>query len=213
MKANYKFLTTIDLSSNNIYNISKIIGNDYDTVSSDLEISTCDRANAGNLLLRSGIGDVNGYVHIYSGSSTEEDAPSNIYVNPDGTIDISGENVEVEGSEEILIHSTTDNYSSKISIVPSDINISSPTSINMESETITDNSINRNISSVNIDIVSTLKNPENEEMFHISVNEDLTLTQTQNLKVNKVANFNNFTIFWDESIHSLVFAEGQAEWQ
>lgn len=200
-RANYKFLTNIDFSSNSLYNISKIIGNDYDAVSSDLEITTCDRASAGNLLLRSGIGEtVNGYVHIYSGESAETD--DGIYVRPDGVIDVINENLNLNATEEILL-STTEN--SKIDILPD--------SILNTSSTINDTSTNRNIESENFDIHSTKLGPGGETLFKVQVDDSLVLAQVQNLKVNKVANFDGFTIYWDENINSLVFAEGESEWQ
>lgn len=76
MKPNYKFLTDIDLSSNIIANVSKIVGNDYPDITPDLEITTEDAKSSksyGNLLLRAG-SDTNasgGYVHIYAGDSIE----------------------------------------------------------------------------------------------------------------------------------------------
>ena len=199
-RANYKFLTNIDFSSNSLYNISKIIGNDYDKVSSDLEITTCDRATAGNLLLRSGVGDVNGYVHIYSGE--REETEDGIYVRPDGVIDVINENLNLNATEEILL-SATEN--SKIDILPDSISSTSPT--------INDTSTNRNIESDNFDIHSTKTGPEGETLFKLQVDDTLVLAQVQNLKVNKVANFDGFTIYWDETINSLVFAEGESEWQ
>lgn len=202
-RANYKFLTDIDFSSNGLYNITKIVGNDYDTVTSDLEITTCDRSDAGNLLLRAGIGDsdtLNGYVHIYSGS--QEESTDGIYVRPDGIIDILDDYLNLKANEEILL-ATGEN--SKIDILPE--------SISNTSSTITDTSTSRIIESQDFDFHTTRVGDEGETLFKIQVNEELTLTQTQNLKVNKVANFDGFTIYWDENINSLVFAEGQAEWQ
>lgn len=76
MKPNYKFLTSIDLSSNIIANVSKIVGNDYLDITPDLEITTEDAKTSGfygNLLLRAGsvVTDDGGYVHIYAGDSIE----------------------------------------------------------------------------------------------------------------------------------------------
>lgn len=203
-RANYKFLTDIDFSSNNLYNISKIIGNDYDTLSPDLEITTCDRADAGNLLLRAGVSTeeaLNGYVHLYAGSSTEPE--NGIFVRPDDVIDILDNYLNFKAKEEVLI-ATGEN--SKINILPDNIYNTAPT--------ITDTTtVNRVIESTDFDIHTTKVGDEGETLFKIQVNDDLVLTQTHNLKVNKVANFDGFTIYWDESIHSIVFAEGQAEWQ
>ena len=200
-RANYKFLTDIDFSSNNLYNITKIIGNDYDTVTSDLEITTFDRADAGNLLLRSCVGDNNnGYFHIYSGNQTEP--TDGIYVRPDGIIDILDDYLNLKANDEILL-ATGEN--SKIDILPKSISNTSPT--------ITDTSTSRVIESQDFDFHTTRVGDEGQTLFKVQVNEELTLTQTQNLKVNKVANFDGFTIYWDEDINSLVFAEGQAEWQ
>ena len=76
MKPNYKFLTSIDLSSNIIANVSKIVGSDYLDITPDLEITTEDAKTSGfygNLLLRAGSEDAGsgGYVHIYAGDSIE----------------------------------------------------------------------------------------------------------------------------------------------
>lgn len=97
MRAHYKFLDNIDLSSNIISNVSSIIGNDYSQAGkgphnydfNDLLITTCDSSNSldqndnlssrneayrGDVLIRAGVGDAsdkNGYVHIFAGSKTE----------------------------------------------------------------------------------------------------------------------------------------------
>lgn len=97
MRAHYKFLDNIDLSSNIISNVSSIIGNDYSQAGkgphnydfNDLLITTCDSSNSldqndnlssrneayrGDVLIRAGVGDAsdkNGYVHIFAGSETE----------------------------------------------------------------------------------------------------------------------------------------------
>ena len=100
MRAHYKFLDNIDLSSNIISNVSSIIGNDYDQTGkgphnydfNDLLITTCDSSNnldqndnlsarnkayRGDVLIRAGVGDTtanSGYVHIYAGVEDEINA-------------------------------------------------------------------------------------------------------------------------------------------
>lgn len=97
MRAYYKFLDNIDLSSNIISNVSSIIGNDYNTTNTgphgegynDLLITTCDYSNSlddnanlstrnggyrGDVLIRAGVGNTaanSGYVHIYAGVEEE----------------------------------------------------------------------------------------------------------------------------------------------
>lgn len=100
MRANYKFLTDIDLSSNIIANVSKIVGNDYlytdvenlNRDFNDLIITTCDSSNnlnqddttalrntsyRGDVLIRAGVAEdvINsGYVHIFAGIKDEINA-------------------------------------------------------------------------------------------------------------------------------------------
>ena len=103
-KADYKFLTDIDLESNNIVNVSKIIGNDYENISPDLEITTEDKTEGqvGNLLLRAGDNETgSGYVHIYAGTSTEpiESAANlGIKILPDNKINIIDHNIKIQAT-------------------------------------------------------------------------------------------------------------------
>ena len=105
-KADYKFLTDIDLESNNIVNVSKIIGNDYENISPDLEITTEDKTEgqAGNLLLRAGENETeveSGYVHIYAGTSTEPsdtDANLGIKVLPDKEIQVIDNDITIRAT-------------------------------------------------------------------------------------------------------------------
>lgn len=113
MRANYKFLTDIDLSSNIIANVSKIIGNDYsyngDDPSidiNDLIITTCDSsisadddntannntAYRGDVLIRAGVAEDtsnSGYVHIFAG--VEDEINANKIVPEDATTDWADE--------------------------------------------------------------------------------------------------------------------------
>ena len=75
MKPNYKFLTDIDLSSNIIANVSKIVGNDYADITPDLEITTEDSTTSGNLLLRAG-------------------SPSEIWIKPDKSIRVEDDKLQ-----------------------------------------------------------------------------------------------------------------------
>lgn len=103
-KADYKFLTDIDLESNNIVNVSKIIGNDYENISPDLEITTEDKTEgqAGNLLLRAGENKAEpGYVHIYAGTSTEpSDTATNLGIKilPDNKIHIIDNDIKIQAT-------------------------------------------------------------------------------------------------------------------
>lgn len=103
-KADYKFLTNIDLESNNIVNVSKIIGNNYENISPDLEITTEDKTEgqAGNLLLRAGENEAeSGYVHIYAGTSTEPvDTAANLGIKilPDNKINIIDRDITIQAT-------------------------------------------------------------------------------------------------------------------
>lgn len=109
----YKILTDIDLSSNSLYNISKIIGNEYSNVNNkrvsinrsfrDLLITTCDLSNeeAGNTLIRAGISDTPGYVHIWAGVKEEPTyADSNldngILIHPDSSIYLTSQSKNIK---------------------------------------------------------------------------------------------------------------------
>lgn len=117
-KADYKFLTDIDLESNNIVNVSKIIGNDYKNISPDLEITTEDKAEgqAGNLLLRAGENEAeSGYVHIYAGTSTEPDdtaANLGIKILPDNKINIIDHDIKIQATTS----DTSENTGSSITL-------------------------------------------------------------------------------------------------
>ena len=111
-KADYKFLTDIDLESNNIVNVSKIIGNDYENISPageispDLEITTEDKTEGqvGNLLLRAGENETeveSGYVHIYAGTSIEPGDTANnlgIKVLPDKEIQVIDNDITIRAT-------------------------------------------------------------------------------------------------------------------
>lgn len=103
-KADYKFLTDIDLESNNIANVSKIIGNDYENISPDLEITTEDKTEGqvGNLLLRAGENETeSGYVHIYAGTSAEPGDTANnlgIKVLPDKEIQVIDHDIKIRAT-------------------------------------------------------------------------------------------------------------------
>ena len=99
MKPNYKFLTDIDLSSNIIANVSKIVGNDYADITPDLEITTEDSTTSGNLLLRAGSPSERqgGYVHIFAGDSNEPketDGNGGIWVKPDKSIRVEDDKLQ-----------------------------------------------------------------------------------------------------------------------
>lgn len=99
MKPNYKFLTDIDLSSNIIANVSKIVGNDYADITPDLEITTEDSTTSGNLLLRAGSPSERqgGYVHIFAGDSdepAETDGNGGIWIKPDKSIRVEDDKLQ-----------------------------------------------------------------------------------------------------------------------
>lgn len=99
MKPNYKFLTDIDLSSNIIANVSKIVGNDYADITPDLEITTEDSTTSGNLLLRAGSPSERqgGYVHIFAGDSNEPaetDGNGGIWIKPDKSIRVEDDKLQ-----------------------------------------------------------------------------------------------------------------------
>lgn len=112
MRSNYKVLTGIDLSNNDIYNVSEIIGNDYSNISSDLSIHTRDSdstshfSTIGNLLLRAGVSSSNagGYVHLFAGlteTSIPSDASSGygIKLFPDRRINVVDNTINVWSNE------------------------------------------------------------------------------------------------------------------
>ena len=134
MESNYKIINHIDLSSNDIYNLSKIVGNDYAEINNvptageegvvanigDLEITTSDSINTGNLRLRSGVVEgKDNYVHIYSGHKLEP-LRDGIYVRKDSNIDITSdkENIDITSFKAINLKTsikegsleTGDNY-------------------------------------------------------------------------------------------------------
>lgn len=106
MRADYKIVTDLDLSSNIIANVSKIVGNDYtysDPVTAgqptvdfnDLIITTCDSSISentdktaanntgyrGDVLIRAGVDNTlknSGYVHIFANSIAEPNANKSI---------------------------------------------------------------------------------------------------------------------------------------
>lgn len=206
MRANYKFITDIDLSSNNLYNISKIIGNDYDvaSVSKDLEITTQDKASPGNLLLRAGQGDTTqtgGYVHLYAGYLDEPDNYG-IFVRPNNLIDIIDDNINLlsndttDGEINFTTKKNANDRDSVISIKPDTIDITS-TYQNLSSlDTVitTDN---------NIDIIS--KNTGN-----IDVTQELVIQVGDPEKVSQIFNNENQSISFDSTIFSVVARDENA---
>ena len=96
LESQTKVLQSLDLYTNNLLNVSKIVGNkNYPDASrsKDLEISTRDftenNQSSGNLLLRAGkatgSGASSGYVRVFAGADTESNLPSNLVLNPNGT--------------------------------------------------------------------------------------------------------------------------------
>ena len=94
LESQTKVLQSLDLYTNNLLNVSKIVGNkNYPdaTRSKDLEISTRDLSDisTGNLLLRAGKatgnGAVSGYVRVFAGADSESGIPSDLKLNSDGT--------------------------------------------------------------------------------------------------------------------------------
>ena len=78
----YKIFTDIDLARNDLFNVSRIIGNQYSSLGRDLEITTWDSKGntnivAGDLVLHAGIATNNpgdsGRVFIFAGSESSTD--------------------------------------------------------------------------------------------------------------------------------------------
>jgi hypothetical protein len=56
LASNYKLLSNLDLARNDLFNVSKIAGNQYDKLGKDLEITTWDAdTTAGDLVLHAGV--------------------------------------------------------------------------------------------------------------------------------------------------------------
>lgn len=200
-KADYKFLTDIDLESNNIVNVSKIIGNDYENISPDLEITTEDKTEGqvGNLLLRAGENEIeSGYVHIYAGTSTEpSDTDTNlgIKVLPDKEIQVIDNDITIrattttvdEGSSitlsnnEITYHSDEHTFEDALfNVVSTSTDISGSDLINIHSANTID------ISSPDTDILGTnnltLGNAENSNYIEFAkANNNITINAIDTL--------------------------------
>ena len=89
----YKIFTDIDLAKNDIFNVSKIIGDNLNdtSINKNLEISTADRDSSnvdefGNLILRAGAKDtssnIGGDVRIYAGIAEGEGDKKGAFVLP-----------------------------------------------------------------------------------------------------------------------------------
>lgn len=124
LESKNKILQSLDFYTNNLLNVSKIVGNKKFTSATplNLEISTRDieDTNAGNLLLRAGTSTspgTNGYVHIFAGSATEPEATitpasGNIAATNAKGIVVSDDNkVYIGTSESIVLQTTTPNNS------------------------------------------------------------------------------------------------------
>lgn len=87
----YRVLSNIDLSRNTIFNVSKVVGNQYENLDKNLEITPWDNNSssnaAGNLILRSGVNSgsgEDGEVYIFSGVASND--TRGITLNPDSSI-------------------------------------------------------------------------------------------------------------------------------
>lgn len=117
----YKIFTDIDLARNDLFNVSRIIGNQYSSLGKDLEITTWDSkgntdVKAGDLVLHAGVATTNpgdsGRIFIFAGSESStdngifnedavltkytttdsKDLYKGIQVNPDSSVSIYSDN-------------------------------------------------------------------------------------------------------------------------
>lgn len=133
INSNNKVVQSLDLYTNDLLNVSKIIGNKpYSNRSRNLEISTRDvsdtgntAVNAGNLLLRAGVHlpegtqglGTSGYVHIFAGN-VDEPAAASIpastgvsEVTAKGIVVTDKNKVSIGTSDSITLQTTTSNNS------------------------------------------------------------------------------------------------------
>ena len=122
--------------------------------------------------------------------------------------------LKVEESSNTLISSINNIIASQINIRTGDENTyTEKLTINETTSTIT----NRNINiSANEDF--TITAPVNFKLTasHVNIKSSNNTADsgiiTQNLKVNAVANFGGFAIYWDDDTNSLIFTEGELNW-
>lgn len=129
-------------------------------------------------------------------------------------VEISENGAEVTSSGSIILSSD--------SFIQLDINedvkiIAEPDTTTLSNDTINIIAPNTNIEA-DTSFKVTTKSIRDEKAFEISVPttptaSDPVLLTTHNLKVNRVANFDNFAIYWDDDTNSIVFTEGNVAWQ
>ena len=136
MGSNYKILNSLDLSRNDLLNVSRIKGYEKSNLGRDLEITTADTTSSGNTILRAGVGSSSsGRVHILEGSNTtwtngvvndlvntRGGLSRGVIINPDSSISLISDNstITADAKNSIILRSSSDGASSpsnKTSIV------------------------------------------------------------------------------------------------
>lgn len=127
MGSNYKILNSLDLSRNDLLNVSRILGYELSTLGNDLEITTSDNTASGNTIIRSGVGTSSGKVHLLAGvipSWSNGKVSDNvnlrggisrgIILNPDSSISIVSDNssVVLDAKTSITLRSSSSTSSS-----------------------------------------------------------------------------------------------------
>lgn len=128
MGSNYKILNSLDLSRNDILNVSRIKGYEKSNLGRDLEITTTDTTSSGNTILRAGVGSsASGRVHILAGSNTtwtngtvndlvnlRGGLSRGVIINPDSSISLISDNstITADAKNSIILRSSSDGASS-----------------------------------------------------------------------------------------------------
>ena len=123
MGSNYKILNNLDLSRNDLINVSRILGYELSSLGNDLEITTADTTTSGDTILRAGAGNNPGKVHIFSGviptwsNGTVSDeiklrggVPRGITLNPDSSISLIGDesSITLDSATSISLRASSD---------------------------------------------------------------------------------------------------------
>lgn len=208
----YKILTDIDLSSNSLYNIKSIVGNEYSGTSGrvvfdrafrDLLITTCDVDNAGNTLIRAGsTGIGSGYVHLWAGQTTEpstgityKDLIDGIVIFPDKNISL------VSSTSNIYLKSNTNTTIETDSTF--NIKDGSTTSA-YTTDSITDETITYNLNVTTGIITSTDSFTLNNTNLVTITSDDYSISSNINASADNYASGTRFSINVNDSNSKLI---------
>lgn len=205
-KTPIKVVTNLDLSRNDILNVSKIEGNQkYENLSRDLEIVSADigDASSGDIKIYTGTGSTRGSVKILSGKNSTK----GIEVKPDSTINATSDtNINLTATQGInnTVGGTTLKLSQDtIKAETKNTSVTNTGNLTVKTtDTTTIDSGNLNLTAGNGDKTVIINTTDSKSVMQSSRVVAKSTVETPEVIVN-----DNLIIYWDNVSNSIVFAK------